>query len=61
MGSDNILRPDFKTKFPYNEELAEKIHAAIEEYHNQLSLAEVIGVLELIKHCLIQAHYEDED
>jgi predicted house-cleaning noncanonical NTP pyrophosphatase (MazG superfamily) len=61
MPSDNIIRPDFNTKFPYNEELAEKIHMAIEEYHNQISLAEVIGVLEIVKHCLLQAHYGDDE
>lgn len=61
MGSDNILRPDFKTKFPYNQELADKIYDAIDEYDNQLSLAEVLGVLEIVKQCLLLAHADVDE
>lgn len=57
---DNIIRPDFNTRYPKNAELAERIHEVINEYHNQISLAEVIGVLEMVKLTTLQANLEED-
>jgi hypothetical protein len=61
MPSDNVIRPDFNTRYPKNAELAERIHNVISDYHNQVSLAEVIGVLEMVKLTIMQANLEDEE
>ena len=61
MANDNVNRPDFNTKFAKNEELAGRVYEIICEYHNQISLAEVVGVLDIVKAYIIRAHFEEEE
>lgn len=61
MSDDNIIRPDFNTKFAKNEELAGEIHQVISKYHNQISLAEMVGVLDIVKAYVIYNHLLDEE
>lgn len=58
---NNILRPDFNTKFAKNEELAGKVYEVVCEYHGQISLAEVVGVLEMVKAHVIHSHFEEDE
>ena len=57
----DVVRPDFNTKFAKNEELAGKVYEIICEYHNQISLAEVVGVLDIVKAHIIRTNFEEEE
>jgi hypothetical protein len=61
MPDDNVIRPDFNTKFAKNEELAGEVYEVICKYHNQISLAEVVGVLDIVKAYVINNHFDDEE
>jgi hypothetical protein len=61
MSDDNVIRPDFNTKFAKNEELASEVHEVICRYHNQISLAEVVGVLDIVKAYVINNHFPEEE
>ena len=61
MADDNVIRPDFNTKFAKNEELAGKVYEVLSEYHNQISLAEIVGVLDIVKTYIINNHFDDEE
>lgn len=58
---DNVVRPDFNTKFAKNEEMAGEIWEVVTKYHNQVSLAEVVGVLDIVKSYVVYTHLIDED
>lgn len=57
----DVVRPDFNTKFAKNEELAGKVYEIICEYHNQISLAEVVGVLDIVKAHIIRTNFEEDE
>jgi hypothetical protein len=49
-----ILRPEFNKTFVTNGDFAEALYKVVLEYDQQLSAAEVIGVLEIVKHYVLQ-------
>jgi len=54
----DVIKRNFNKKFAKNQELADKIFEALDEYDGEISLAETIGVLRLIEACLIKMHME---
>jgi hypothetical protein len=57
----NVIKGNFNTKFVKNAELAEKIYDVIGEYSDQISLAELIGILEIVKLEVVTTHLECEE
>ena len=53
-----VLRPEFDKIFVTNGDFAEALYSVVLEYEKQLSAAEVIGVLEIVKHYVMQAQKE---
>lgn len=53
-----VLRPEFDKTFVANGDFAEALYSVVLEYEKQLSTAEVIGVLEIVKHYVMQAQKE---
>jgi hypothetical protein len=58
MSDINILRPEFNKTFALNGTFAEALYKVVLEYDKQVSAAEVIGVLEIVKTYVIQAQRE---
>ena len=54
----DVIKRNFNKKFAKNQELADKIFEALDEYDGEISLAETVGVLRLIEACLIKMHME---
>jgi len=52
--SMTVLRPDFNKTFVINGDFADALYNVVLEYDGQLSAAEVIGVLEIVKHYVLQ-------
>jgi hypothetical protein len=53
-----VLRPEFDKTFVINGDFAEALYKVVLEYDQQLSAAEVVGVLEIVKHYVMQAQKE---
>lgn len=53
-----VLRPEFDKTFVTNGDFAEALYKVVLEYDQQLSAAEVIGVLEIVKHYVLQGQKE---
>ena len=45
-----VLRPEFDKTFVINGDFAEALYKVVLEYDQQLSAAEVVGVLEIVKY-----------
>mgnify|MGYP000232901626 CR=1 FL=1 len=58
MKNDNIERVNFNTRFKAQEDLEEDVRNLIEKYDGQISLAQFIGVLDIVKHGLLVGHSE---
>jgi hypothetical protein len=56
--SDNIERVNFNTRFKAQEDLEEDLRKLIEKYDGQVSLAQFIGVLDVVKFGLLSGHAE---
>lgn len=54
--SDNIQKVNFNTRFKAQEELEEDLRRLIEKYDGQVSLAQFIGVLDVVKFGLLVGH-----
>lgn len=54
----DIEKGNFNTRFHAQEKLEEDIAALIEKYDGQISLAQFIGVLDIVKHGLLTGHSE---
>jgi len=54
----DVIKRNFNKKFAKNQELADKIFEALDEYDGEISLAETIGVLRLIEATLIKLHMD---
>ena len=52
----DVIKRNFNKKFAKNQELADKIFEALDEYDGEISLAETIGILRLIEACLVKMH-----
>ena len=57
----NVIKGNFNTKFAKNAELAEKIYKVIGEYNDQIPLAELVGILEIVKLEIVTAHIEHDE
>jgi len=53
-----VLRPEFDKRYVTNGEFAEALYKVVLEYDQQLSAAEVVGVLEIIKYYVLQGQKE---
>lgn len=53
-----VLRPAFDKTFVTNGDFAEALYEVVLEYDQRLSAAEVIGVLEIVKHYVMQGQKE---
>jgi hypothetical protein len=53
---DNVTKANFNTRFPLQEELEQDIAKLIEKYDGQMSLAQFIGVLGIVKYSLLAGH-----
>jgi len=53
---DNISKASFNTKFLLQESLEQDIAKLIEKYDGQISLAQFIGVLDIVKYSLLTGH-----
>jgi hypothetical protein len=53
-----VLRPKFDKTFVTNGDFAEALYKVVLEYDRQLSAAEVVGVLEIIKYYVLQGQKE---
>ena len=49
-----VLRPEFNKTFVTNGDFAEALYKVVLEYDQQLSAAEVIGVLEIVKQYIFE-------
>lgn len=58
MKDNNIERVNFNTRFKAQEELEDDVRKLIEKYDGQVSLAQFIGVLDIVKHGLLIGHSE---
>jgi len=56
--SENIKELGKQKKFPICAELYSRIEALIHEYDGEIGMAEVIGVLEMMKHGLLSSPQE---
>ena len=57
----NVIKGNFNTKFVKNAELAEKLYEIMSEYSDQISLAELVGILEIVKLEIVETHLECEE
>jgi hypothetical protein len=53
-----VLRPEFDKRYVTNGEFAEALYKVVLEYDQQLSAAEVLGVLEIVKNYVLQGQKE---
>ena len=53
---NDVKKVNFNTKFNAQEELSSDVSLLIEKYDGQLSLAQFIGVLEIVKYDLLNGH-----
>ena len=53
-----VLRPEFDKRYVTNGEFAEALYKVVLEYDQQLSAAEVLGVLEILKNYVLQGQKE---
>lgn len=53
-----VIRPNFDTKFVTNGDFAAKLYEVVMKYDRQISAAEVLGVLEIVKHYVLQGQKE---
>ena len=53
-----VLWPEFDKRYVTNGEFAEALYKVVLEYDQQLSAAEVVGVLEIVKHYVLQGQKE---
>lgn len=53
---DSVVIGDFKDKFSVQTDLESDIGELIEKYDGKMSLAQFIGVLEIVKHDLLLGH-----
>jgi hypothetical protein len=53
-----VLRPEFDKRYVTNGEFAEALYKVVLEYDQQLSAAELLGVLEIVKHYVLQGQKE---
>jgi len=53
-----IIRPNFDTKFVTNGDFAAELYEVVLKYDRQISAAEVLGVLEIVKHYVLQGQKE---
>lgn len=51
-----ITKVNFNTRFSSQEDLEQDIAKLIEKYDGQISLAQFIGVLDIVKHSLLTGH-----
>lgn len=54
-----IIRPNFDTKFVTNGDFAAELYEVVLKYDRQISAAEVIGVLEIVKHYVLLGQQEN--
>ena len=54
-----IIRPNFDTKFGANGDFAQGLYEVVLKYDRQISAAEVIGVLEIVKHYVLLGQQEN--
>tara|TARA_R110000787_G_C13410686_1_gene444169 strand:- start:1561 stop:1770 length:210 start_codon:yes stop_codon:yes gene_type:complete len=52
----DVKKVNFNTKFNAQEDLADDVSLLIKKYDGQLSLAQFIGVLEVVKYDLLIGH-----
>lgn len=50
----SVIKVKFDPTFSKNAELAEELFSTIVKYEDEVALAEVLGILEIIKHHLIK-------
>ena len=53
---NNVTTANFNTRFTVQEDLEQDMSALIEKYDGQISLAQFIGVLDIVKHSLLTGH-----
>ena len=53
---DNVTKANFNTRFSSQEDLEQDIAELIEKYDGQISLAQFIGVLDIVKYSLLTGH-----
>ena len=53
---DNVSRANFNTRFTVQEDLERDVAKLIEKYDGQISLAQFVGVLDIVKHSLLAGH-----
>jgi len=53
-----VIRPNFDTKFVTNGDFAAELYEVVMKYDRQISAAEVLGVLEIVKHYVLQGQKE---
>lgn len=53
-----VIRPNFDTKFVTNGDFAQELYEVVLKYDRQISAAEVIGVLEIVKHYVLLGQQE---
>lgn len=56
-----VIKGNFNTKYVKNAELAEQLYAVMDEYSDQIPLAELVGVLEIVKLEIVAMHLECEE
>ena len=53
---DNVTKANFNTRFTVQEDLEQDMAKLIEKYDGQISLAQFIGVLDIVKYSLLTGH-----
>jgi hypothetical protein len=57
--SKNVVEGGFSKNFSVQDDFQEAIVCVLEEFTGQMSLAQVLGVFELIKVGLVEGHLEE--
>ncbi|MDX6914772.1 hypothetical protein R9X49_06580 [Pectobacterium carotovorum] len=57
----NVTRLGIEKRFPVNLELLNRLESVIYDYDGEISLCEALGVIELLKHGLIEAQKKSEE
>lgn len=52
----DVTKANFNTRFTVQEDLEQDMAKLIEKYDGQISLAQFIGVLDIVKHSLLTGH-----
>ena len=55
---NEVTNVNFNTKFNAQEDLANDVSLLVKKYDGQLSLAQFIGILEVVKYDLLKGHSE---